>query len=732
MDPRGTQYLVFKSLALMAVVASLSACQQTRNSSAPTPAPSTSTTGGGTNNGGGGGNGGGQVIPPTTPPSTNPPQVIPPGPGGGTVIPPRPPMPPPLVPPTVINPPVVVNPPLPPPVRPPMVPPPTVNPPVQPPVVVNPPGGQPPIPPIQVTPPSDGGTLPPISQPPVVTPAPVVQPPVIVTGGPVNIPPAPPVSMPSVIVTAHHPNSVVIVPGQMRTLVPQASSVVLHDSSKGVRMMTPTAPSVEIYRTCTNEKTCTEHEKDRKTCPPIEMRTEPYSNKLDILLVVDTSASMKQEREEIANQLEKFVRELDPNVTFRLGVLLGHGPDSTKATVGQLYPIDTNQTVINVEATDPETRAKVVRAAAQKLASAMRAVPNDSSDVEGEAGLLNLYSGVGIYSNLSRMQDASRESERFWRKDAVKLVVFVGDENDVCYDYSAASAAESKAGKKVTISGNFAKIKDKSGREFEPSRSKEERAFRDPKVCANSVKGQRLTPQNVFDAVTSSTELPVIFTGILYLNNDFARKKDIWAGDNEMGRGYLDVIALGRGKALDLDSHDFGSMLAKIGDYSNFRRKAEHSFPMHVSNVNDLRADTVRAEIICPSREPIQIKSETSRVMISPETNEAHFVANYKEIEKHYLDELIQRGCRVSISYVPVAVAGPSQKGTGAGAPTAHAVNAFSGQAGGTSVIERGRDADQGSINETINEKQSNPSRNSTLPKKDAHEAIRDIFGGNG
>ncbi len=83
------------------------------------------------------------------------------------------------------------------------------------------------------------------------------------------------------------------------------------------------------------------------------------TNKIDVLFVVDTSASLRTEMPKIAQNITSFVAALPPHTDFRFAMLIGHGPGAViqgeSDWFGRLYVIDKNsdRPVINAGVLKP-------------------------------------------------------------------------------------------------------------------------------------------------------------------------------------------------------------------------------------------------------------------------------------------------------------------------------------------------------------------------------------------
>ncbi|MGE0763331.1 MAG: hypothetical protein AB7N80_08635 [Bdellovibrionales bacterium] len=687
MDPRQmTNNKTLRFFAVVITVTTLTACQKTRMSSVNRPAPQPTAQPSGPV----------RPIPPGTPvqPGPNPGVVIPPlAPPPGVVIPPTAPPPPP---PTVVIPPRTTPPGTPvPPVGP--TPPPVVTTPLPPDVPVVTPlpttptdPTTPTLPPVVVTTPPTTTTTPPIFVPPTATPPYIPEPTapvqIIVPGGNGG---AIQIGRPSsgFGVTGVAVVDEVVFPTGMRVQTPIRSEIL--STCRGADCYPSTRPfSPKCEKDCSIETVQVERQKPVLTCPEIGLRARPYTNKLDILFVVDTSASMKEERIEIARQMVKFINELSHDVDYRIAVLLGHGPRSKTSLVGELFTPpskSTDYSVIQIEdlvigkisQNDPDTRARNGRPsngvkksdvisvgrregaelAAQRLAEMMAKVPNDASEAQGEAGLLNLYTAVRDSRKLNEMQRRG-----FWRVNAAKAVFFIADENDVCFDYAGTG-----------FKGNYA---------TEGDRRNETDAFNRTDVCAATADGRRLTARHVHDAVQASSDgMPTIFSGVLYLDNkSIPQKRDKYSKDNEMGHGYLDVIAYGKGKALDLGQGNFGPALAKIGDFADFRMKYDHIFPMrNVADVSDIDPVTVEVLIRDGSGKEHMFNGTNVKLELDTARNQAQVIIAYEVLAKIYEGGMVKSDSKIIIRYSTKSGKGPSAA-DGASSTTKPVVNPAAGE----------------------------------------------------
>ncbi|MCB0386922.1 MAG: hypothetical protein KDD43_16120, partial [Bdellovibrionales bacterium] len=164
------------------------------------------------------------------------------------------------------------------------------------------------------------------------------------------------------------------------------------------------------------------------------LRFLPRTHRLDILFVLDTSASMRDEHHAIAREINKFIAQLSADVSYRIGVLLAHGPYSRAlgVKVGSLYSGDDQDVVIKGDEIRKELRQRVSEAdlntavakrVGEILTKRLDKLPIDRSQAQGEAGLLNLYTALSGAQQLNEMK-----RQGFMRNEAALLVVSVADE----------------------------------------------------------------------------------------------------------------------------------------------------------------------------------------------------------------------------------------------------------------------------------------------------------------
>ncbi len=289
-------------------------------------------------------------------------------------------------------------------------------------------------------------------------------------------------------------------------------------------------------------------------CQDVTLAEGPRRNKIDILFVVDTSASLKEDRTRIAEQMGSFIDQLNSNVDYRIAVMPAHGPNgadgpqvkSSGNSFGELYSVSGSDPAVLKSSSG---KASVIRSLQNKMIH----LKTDRSYAQGEVGLLGLYVSLIREDLRGKMR-----SQGFLRDDAALAVIFVADENDACYDYRKGGTPNPNGTRQrdpveVTTFERFCKLSN----------------------------GEQLDPGHVLSALNFVKPNPedIILTGIVYTSDEVPQKDGHrYAGEKEQGRGYLDLIELGGGQAVNLGDNDFGQSLAQLGRFSNLKMEFQNSF----------------------------------------------------------------------------------------------------------------------------------------------------------
>lgn len=278
----------------------------------------------------------------------------------------------------------------------------------------------------------------------------------------------------------------------------------------------------------------------------IQSLRQPQSDvfaKTDILFITDTSGSLDSERGQIANQLDSFVMELPQTLDFRIAVMPAHGSKSSYA--GKLYqktdlPLILDSTKISIATMRSH------------LMMTLKGMPGDDYSDGGEEGLYSLNRALEPDSI------AKLKTQGFLRDNASLAVIFISDENDICYRYPS----------------SVIRVPDPEKREIP--------AFK--LDCGN------VTPESVYAKLKNYMgSRPLLVSGIVYSNPTTIPK----SGENEMGYGYLDIISLNKGVVADLASTNFHEGLAAIGKMMNVRLNLLSEFPLQFKENIDPKSLTV-------------------------------------------------------------------------------------------------------------------------------------------
>lgn len=302
------------------------------------------------------------------------------------------------------------------------------------------------------------------------------------------------------------------------------------------------APPVAITQPCVNPDPCAapptpvvappvrREVRIEQTCPKCfhgqyNQEDELPPQKLDLLFVADTSASIHNKREKIANEIDSFIDGLPQQMDINIGVMWGQAK-----LAGELISQDGDRALMNTLSDDRGAlRAQLYK----KLAQA----PQERESNGGELGVYSLYKG--ITDKLDKNQQLG-----FFRTDAALAVVFISDENDIC------TWTEPPPG--VTLRPDVDHLEIPAAKKY----------------C------QGIKYKNVYERLLQvkrksggqNISSPVLVSGIIFTNDATIPRptSDRYAQENEVGYGYLKMIELNAGKAIDLANDDIASGLREI------------------------------------------------------------------------------------------------------------------------------------------------------------------------
>jgi hypothetical protein len=244
---------------------------------------------------------------------------------------------------------------------------------------------------------------------------------------------------------------------------------------------------------------------------------KPLTNELDLLFVTDTSGSLNQERESVANEIDTFIAQLPSGIDTNIGVVLAHG--STSKHSGVLYKSDAGEPLVIKSSLHSRTDMQTY------LHEKLTNIVGDRDSDGGEEGLYSLDKLLNV-DNL-----AAASAKGFFRSTAALAIVFISDENDICAVYpSGVTPVFDGDGKEIP-----AKARDCNG----------------------------ITAASLYSQLTSlKVNMPLILSGIIYTGEGPIPS----GGENEIGYGYTDIVDLNKGIFGDLGSMNIAQSLAKIGN----------------------------------------------------------------------------------------------------------------------------------------------------------------------
>lgn len=264
-----------------------------------------------------------------------------------------------------------------------------------------------------------------------------------------------------------------------------------------------------------------------------------YTKAVDLLFVTDTSLSLFSERHMLSRALPHFLAGLPADADTRVAVMLGHGGRGRWS--GRLFSRSAETMVIN-----PQQLG--VKRATEILQDSLTCPPLEFASTNGEALMLSL----------SRSLKGSRFNEirnqGFFRDGAALSVVFVSDENDVCFD---------------PLEHGYKGYPD-----YKPSvLGLEERARR--KYC------NKLTPQSLLAELESAFPGRKISMGsVIHTDPAHVRK---W-GEDSIGHGFLQLMAMvPDGFSMDVKTGDFDAGLGRLATVSTSQLALMTSFPLVAS-----------------------------------------------------------------------------------------------------------------------------------------------------
>jgi len=264
---------------------------------------------------------------------------------------------------------------------------------------------------------------------------------------------------------------------------------------------------------------------------------QPVTNTraVDVLFVVQTSASIAEQRQAIVEGINNFITSLPLGASFNIAVMLSHGSLSNNS--GRLYRAAAEPIVLK---STELSAGQIQTYLDMKLAN----VVLDPASGGGEEGLFSLFNGITTPALLAESQALG-----FFRPEAALGVVFVADRRDICAMVPAGVAPESDPGKLA------ARIRDCEG----------------------------LTAAGLSNRLSLlKGALPLAVSGIIYADSPAPAGKEI-------GYGYTDMIALNPGVAIDIANDDIDEGLASIAELSGQQMEIQNEFILDYTGIDPKR-----------------------------------------------------------------------------------------------------------------------------------------------
>lgn len=271
------------------------------------------------------------------------------------------------------------------------------------------------------------------------------------------------------------------------------------------------------------------------------MQPDPVVNRsVDLAFVVDASISLDSYRRKILQEVDSFTTALDPGGDYRIAVILGHGG---APYAGRLLKVGNEPTVLDSRVHSP---AFIAAALQKKLTNRL---PDSDSDSDGEA---LFYSLDRLLNDLPQVQN-----QGFFRPDASWSLIFVTDENDICF--------------RPELHG-FRQFPD-----YVPSQGRtEEIAYR--RLCLDTVNRERLTPLSLLTRLnTLQPVMPVALGGIIHHDPSQMTAR----GEQAISHGVLEMLRLhNRSTVIGLGEPSYRAGLQNLANQSTTTLHLATEFPL--------------------------------------------------------------------------------------------------------------------------------------------------------
>ena len=274
---------------------------------------------------------------------------------------------------------------------------------------------------------------------------------------------------------------------------------------------------------------------------------ENISRKLDILVVPDTSSSIKEERESIAQGFHHFLNSMPQGIDTNIGVLLAHGPKSN--IVGKLYKKNHDPYVL-------KTSELTIEQIKDYLSLKIHKPKEDGSSDGGEMGMYAILEALKP-ENLLLMK-----AQGLFREDAALAIVFIADEQDICAKFpdGVTPVVDQQNGERKM---------------FVDYCIEEDIRWQDVNI-GSSEYTYKITPNLVYNKLLETNPgTRMVIGGVIYDTGSVIPT----GNEDEIGYGYKEIIELADGVSIDLASGNYGEGLAKIGRLAGVKEgEVQHEF----------------------------------------------------------------------------------------------------------------------------------------------------------
>ncbi len=321
---------------------------------------------------------------------------------------------------------------------------------------------------------------------------------------------------------------------------------------------------------------------EREEPPPFSDRKQvfhqpsrPPTNRVDILFVVDTSDSILYERLSIVSQIPELIKQLPgaregaDQVNYKIAALAAHSPNS--ALSGRLFSADAKDPLVLGNMGQGRMDIDEITGALQYK---MKSMPGEKGFDAGEMGLLSLKR----FLESDQLLDL-KARDQFMREDAVLMVLFIADENDICHNYKKGELP--KYDEKVHKNAKAVELFGIPG--FDPVEAKAFNQF-----CGELGDNPE---KAVYDALKKQKQNAKFnVSGIVYVNEalvphnkQMQNGTDRYYDENEIGRGYLDLMKLAGGAPAELANGTYNKAMAFVGKLASHTMRFNNVFQLPVN-----------------------------------------------------------------------------------------------------------------------------------------------------